>query len=107
MTSVRDYAPSVRLVDSVRGALLTVRVIPRASRTRVEAVRNDALLIRVTASPTEGAANDAVRKVLAGFLDVPPTRLKIVTGTRGRVQRILIEGVSAAIVRGRIDAHAS
>ena len=76
-----------------------------SKKTLGRRTRNETLLIRVTASPTDWVTNDAVFKVLAGFLDVPPTRLTIAIGARRRVKQILIEGLSAATARARIEAQ--
>ena len=97
-------ASRVRLVDSARGVLLAVRVIPRASRTSVTSVRDRVLVVRVTAPPVEGAANRAVLDALAVFLDVPRGWLTIAAGSRGRDKQVQIHGVSAADVQARIEA---
>lgn len=70
----------------VRGDRVTfeVRVVPRAARTEVAGTREGALLVRVTAPPVEGAANDAVVAALAGALGVPPRDVTVEAGLRGR-----------------------
>jgi uncharacterized protein YggU (UPF0235/DUF167 family) len=57
-----------------------VRVIPRASVNAVGGVRADALVVRVTAAPVGGAANDAVRTVLAKALHLPTGLVRIERG---------------------------
>lgn len=93
---------NVRLVDSRRGALLTVRVVPRASRTLVDGVRAEALVVRVTAPPADDAANASLLDLLADVLAVPSTRLSIARGRRGRLKQILIAGLDAAEVGSRL-----
>ena len=44
---------------------LRVRVQPRAGANEIAGVRNGVLVVRVTAPPEGGRANDAVRKVIA------------------------------------------
>lgn len=61
-----------------------VQVTPRSSRTSVGGTREGALVVRVTASPVEGAANEAVLRALAGALGVPRADVVIEWGRRGR-----------------------
>ncbi len=49
----------------------TIRVTPRASANAVAGERDGALLVRVSAPPVEGKANDAVVAVLAKALGLP------------------------------------
>lgn len=68
-------------LDRVR---LTLRVQPRAARTRVVGRHGDALKVQVAAPPVEGAANEAVIDCLAAWLDVPRRAITIARGTTGR-----------------------
>ena len=61
------------------GALLAVRVQPRAQRSAVEGWQGGALRVRVTAA-TEGRANRAVTELLADAFDVPASAIELVSG---------------------------
>ncbi|MBI2325641.1 MAG: DUF167 domain-containing protein [Chloroflexi bacterium] len=61
-----------------------VHVIPRAARAAVGPVREGALVVRVTAPPVEGAANEAVVHALATALRLAPSDVAIERGGRGR-----------------------
>ncbi|MEI2696823.1 MAG: DUF167 domain-containing protein [Microthrixaceae bacterium] len=63
---------------------LDVRVIPRARRNEVGGERAGRLLVRTTAPPVDGAANDLVRKLLAEHFEVPIRDVEIVAGHRSR-----------------------
>lgn len=76
-----------------------VRVQPRASRAGVDGVHGDALKVRVTAPPVEGAANEAVVEVLAAALGVPRRAVRIVAGASSRAKVVEVDGVSAEAVR--------
>jgi uncharacterized protein YggU (UPF0235/DUF167 family) len=89
--------------DAAGEAILRVRVMPRSSRDAVEGVRDGALLVRLTAPPVEGAANDGVRRVLAKVLDVAPSALRIVIGATGRNKRLAVAGLLSEEVRRRLD----
>jgi uncharacterized protein (TIGR00251 family) len=76
-----------------------VRVIPRAKKTEIGDLRDDALVVRVSASPLDGAANDALTELLANALGVAPRAVQIVSGQKSRRKRVAIAGVTAESVR--------
>lgn len=81
------------------GVELDVRVIPRAKRTVLDGERDDALLVRLTAAPVDGAANEALIRYLAATFGVARHAVRIISGERGRRKRVAIDGVSADSVR--------
>jgi len=87
------------------GTLLPVRVKPRGRANAVEGVRQDALLITVTAAPADGAANAAVIEVVAEALDCPRSTLAIVRGHKSRDKVIGIKNLSPAQVSARLEAR--
>jgi hypothetical protein len=76
---------------------LTVRVQPKGSADRVEdwAV-DDAgrrfLKVRVRAVPEDGKANTAVQNLVAKWLGVPKSAVRVVTGGKTRLKGLEIEG---------------
>jgi hypothetical protein len=89
----------IEIHDSPQGALLRVRVIPRGRRSVIDGGRGGALLVRITAAPVDGAANDAVLDLLADELRLPRRAFRIVAGERGRTKRIVVAGVAAETLR--------
>ncbi len=79
--------------------LVDVRVIPRAKKTEFAGMRDGALLIRVSAPPVEGAANDALVALFSERLRIPRRNIRIVAGEAGRRKRIEITGVSEQQIR--------
>jgi hypothetical protein len=82
-------------------AEIRVRVQPRAKRTEIAGERGGALLVRVTAPPVEGRANDALRlrKLIAKHAGVAPSRVEVVRGTGGRDKVVRVRGVAPAELR--------
>jgi len=76
-----------------------VRVKPRASRDEIEGVRDGGLVVRLTAPPVEGEANDALVRLLAARLHLPKSAVRILSGERGRLKRIGVRGVAAGDVQ--------
>ena len=66
--------------------------------------RGDAVLIRLSAPPVEGAANDALVEFLGATLNVPRRRISIASGRKSRDKRIAIEGLSDTEVGARLSA---
>lgn len=77
----------------------TIRVTPRASANAVGGEREGALLVRVTAPPVEGQANDAVVKLLAEALDLAPTAIRVERGAAGRTKRVSVPQSAVAALR--------
>jgi uncharacterized protein len=81
---------------------LRVRVQPRARRDELVGEREGALLVRVTAPPVDGRANDAVRKLVAKRLGVAPGRVEVGRGFGSRDKVLLVEGVDSASLRAAV-----
>lgn len=77
----------------------SVQVRPRGSREAIEGSREGALVVRLTAPPVEGEANEALVRLLAARLNVPKAAVRILSGARGRIKRIAVTGVTAEQVR--------
>jgi uncharacterized protein len=84
---------------------VTVRVKPGASRARVGGrYGEDALVVSVNAPPVDGAANEAVARVVAGALGLRPRQVSVLSGhtARTKVLALTIEDGTEAAVRERI-----
>ncbi|MEY4762093.1 MAG: hypothetical protein RLZZ200_1949 [Pseudomonadota bacterium] len=69
---------------------------PRASKNEVVGLHDGCLKLRITAPPVEGAANEAVVRLVAASLDIPRRQVRLVSGQSGRRKVLEIEGVSEA-----------
>jgi uncharacterized protein (TIGR00251 family) len=95
---------------SPSGVRLRIRVTPKSSRDGVDGVEATAegmaLKARVRAVPEDGKANDAAAKLIAGWLDLPRSRVGVVAGHRSRTKTLAIAGEPQALARAialRID----
>jgi uncharacterized protein len=77
-------------------ARITVRLTPRAAREEIAGVREGALVVRVTAPPVDGAANEALVKLLAKRLGLQRGALRIVSGGTARTKVVEVDGIVAA-----------
>jgi uncharacterized protein YggU (UPF0235/DUF167 family) len=78
----------------------TIRVTPRASANAVAGARDGALLVRVTASPVDGKANDAVIALLAKALGVPRGAVRVDGGAAARTKRVSVPTAAERALRG-------
>ncbi|MBX3235743.1 MAG: YggU family protein [Nitrospiraceae bacterium] len=85
--------------DTAQGVLLSVHVQPRASSTGCVGLHGDAVKIRVAAPPSDGAANDELRRFLAQRCRVPLGAVELVAGAGSRQKRLMIRGVTAEQLR--------
>jgi uncharacterized protein (TIGR00251 family) len=84
-------------------ATLAVQIQPRASRNAVAGWVGEALKIRLTAPPVEGAANEACLAFLADLLDLSQSRLEILRGDRSRHKVIRITGLTQDEVHEKLS----
>lgn len=81
---------------------LAIRVQARAKRTEVAGEREGAVVIRVSAPPVDGKANEAVCRLIARRLGVPKSAVRIVRGESARDKLVRVDGVSAERVRAAL-----
>ena len=87
--------------------LLSVRLTPKASRDEIAGVARLAdgrsiMKVRVRAAPEDGKANEALLRLLAKTLGVPPSAVRIEWGAGGRTKTLRLQGDSASMV-GRLE----
>lgn len=63
---------------------------PASKQNRVEKIDETHFKIWVKAQPDEGRANKAVQETLADFLDVPKSRLELISGHKSKQKVFLI-----------------
>ncbi|HZT08966.1 MAG TPA: DUF167 domain-containing protein [Chloroflexota bacterium] len=69
-----------------------VHVHPRSTRIAVR--RGDGRVeVWTTSPPVQGKANESVREILADWLDIPVSRVRILSGGTGRTKLVDAMGV--------------
>jgi hypothetical protein len=79
----------------------TVRLTARGGADRVEGAEDGLLRVRVAAPPVDGAANDALRRLLASELGIGRTAVEIVSGATARRKVVAVAGVDPAAIAAR------
>jgi uncharacterized protein (TIGR00251 family) len=85
-----------------RGVTLDVEVKVRASKSRVLGVKGERLSVALAAPPVDGAANEALRRTLAEFFEIPRAQVSIIAGEKSRRKAVELGGLSPAEVSKRL-----
>jgi len=98
-----SVAPAPPWTSTPDGLLLTVRLTPKGGRDALDGIAQLAdgravLKARVRAAASEGEANDALVRLIARTLAVPPTSVSLIAGETARIKRIKIAGNAGALV---------
>ena len=85
------------------GIALTVRLTPKGGRNAIEGIDvlsdgRAVLKARVAAPPSEGEANDALCRLIAKAMGVPPRDVALVAGASARIKRLTIAGDGPTLI---------
>jgi len=72
------------------GVVLNLHIQPRASKNELCGIQNNALKVRLTSPPVDGAANKLCREFLAELFRVPKSSVVIISGETSRHKRVRI-----------------
>ncbi len=78
-----------------------VRLTPRAGRDAVDGVVDGVLRARVAAPPVDGAANEALVRLVASELDVPRRAVRLVGGDTARQKLVAVDEVPTEVIVAR------
>jgi uncharacterized protein (TIGR00251 family) len=84
------------------GVVIDVLVAPRASRSKVLGLHDGRVKIALAAPPVDGAANDALVRLLAELLDVPRRAVRISAGESARRKTVAVAGTSVEHALARL-----
>ncbi|ALO47526.1 DUF167 domain-containing protein [Pseudohongiella spirulinae] len=74
--------------------VLSLKVIPGASRNQITGWLGEELKVKVATAPEAGKANRAVEKLLATYLKLPQAAVVIVAGHANQHKRVQIQGAT-------------
>jgi uncharacterized protein (TIGR00251 family) len=86
----------LKLRHTNTGVILPVRLTPKSGRDEIvgiETFGEEAVLkARVRAAPEAGRANEALERLIAHWLKVPPSSVSVTQGGKSCSKHVLIEG---------------
>ena len=85
----------IPIQDTSTGATFTVKVHPHAKKNAITGELGDALKLSLTATASDGRANQACIEFLANLLKVPRSSVTIASGQTSRRKVIRVAGLSA------------
>ena len=91
------------LTDTPAGAVLDLRIVPRARKNAIQGELGGSLKIRLCAPPVDGAANAALIEFLADAFQLPRARVQLLSGQTSRNNRVLLSGCSSSAVRSILN----
>jgi uncharacterized protein (TIGR00251 family) len=96
--------PKFSVKESKNGLTFDIQVTPRASRAEIAGVQDEALKVKVTALPVEGAANEACIKLLAKELGLKKSQLEIFAGGKSRRKTVVVKDILKVELEKKINA---
>ncbi len=81
------------ITETTDGVVIDVHVQPGSRRSGLVGRHGAALKVAVTAPARDGAANEAVRRLLAELLGAGVGSVEVVRGVRSRAKRVRVTGV--------------
>jgi uncharacterized protein (TIGR00251 family) len=85
------------------GTLLSLKVIPRASKNEIGEAIGTELKIKVTAPPVDSAANRAVIELIGEKLNCSKSAVTLVRGETVRHKTLLLKGMTPEQVEGALE----
>ena len=85
------------------GVIFKVTVQPKAARNEIVGLQGDALKIRLTAPPVEGAASKMCIELLAKSLRVRKSDVEIIRGQSSRAKKIRVRSKTRRAVESLVE----
>jgi uncharacterized protein (TIGR00251 family) len=89
--------------DTGDGVIFKIKVQPRAAKNELTGLIGDALKLRITAPPVDGAANEAVIRYFADIFRVPKKGVTVVSGLTSRQKTIKVIGITPEEVKRKLQ----
>ncbi|GMQ84463.1 MAG: DUF167 domain-containing protein [Acidimicrobiia bacterium] len=83
------------------GSLVRVWAVPRASRTEIVGLHDDALRVRLAAAPEAGRANRELQRILKTTSGA--AAVELISGATSRKKALVLHGVDPVDARRLLD----
>jgi len=84
----------MRINPCENGIRFSAIIQPRSSKNEVAGIYNEALKIRLTSPPVDGAANKACMSFVAKWLEISPSEVSIIKGLSSKNKTIEVTGLT-------------
>ena len=97
-------AEGVALIAAGAGVIVPVHARPRGRQDAVVGTLDGALVVETVSAPADGAANESIRRILAGALGLRRADVELTSGAASRKKRFRVDGIAAAAAHARLAA---
>jgi len=99
----KQNVPVVPWSVTTGGIVLAVRLTPKGGRDAIDGIEilsdgSPVLKARVRAAPSEGEANEALCRLIAKAIRIPPRGVTVVAGATARIKRLAIAGDGPTLI---------
>ncbi len=91
--------------ETPKGVIFKAAIQPGGSRNEIVGLKGDALKIRITAPPVEGAANKMCVEFLAKTLKVRKSDVEIIRGQASRSKKLLVRSATREMIESLLKAQ--
>lgn len=96
---------TLKLTKTPNGIVLSIKVVPGSSRTRLAGLLGDALKINIAAAPEKGKANKELVRFLADFFERPKSAISVISGKHNVRKEILINQIDLQTLQTKLQPH--
>ncbi len=93
MAAPRELTMKIPYKKTKDGIEIEVKVEPRSSRKGISGLMGNAVKVKLTAPPVEGAANEQLIEVLSEATGLKKSAMRITRGASSKKKTVLIKGV--------------
>ena len=90
------------LLNTTNGIIFNVKLVPNSSFSKIVDYTEDYVRIKISAPPIENKANKELIDFFSKLFDVNKSKLKIVSGDKSKLKKILIQDTSFEVISQKL-----
>ncbi|MBQ3642381.1 YggU family protein [bacterium] len=90
------------LSENNDGAILTVKLVPNSSFSKIVDYTDDFIRIKISAPPIENKANKELIDFCSKAFDVNKSKIQIISGDKSKLKKILFKDVSCDYISQKL-----
>lgn len=90
------------LLNTTNGIIFNVKLVPNSSFSKIVGYTDDYVRIKISAPPIENKANKELIEFCSKFFGVNKSKLKIVSGDKSKLKKILIQDSSFEVISQKL-----
>ena len=90
------------LLNTTNGIIFNVKLVPNSSFSKIVDYTEEYVRIKISAPPIENKANKELIDFCSKLFDVNKSKLKIVSGDKSKLKKILIQDTSFEVISQKL-----